>query len=177
MKKLFRFNNNICDQVLNEANIHFTKSCPNKCPFCIDAFNAGLTYNKPDIEKIFMSVLSIVDKIDEVTISGGEPFVYIDELLQLVKNIKRYAKKKLTVITSLPKQCYDKKEEFFEIIKYVDTLVISPQHMDTDKGDKIRGSKTLFNREELLKEIPDKSKVVTVSREKSSKFECVSKKR
>ena len=159
MKKLFRFNNNICDQVLNEANIHFTKSCPNKCPFCIDAFNAGLTYNKPDIEKIFMSVLSIVDKIDEVTISGGEPFVYIDELLQLVKNIKRYAKKKLTVITSLPKQCYDKKEEFFEIIKYVDTLVISPQHMDTDKGDKIRGSKTLFNREELLKEIPDKSKV------------------
>ena len=48
MKKLFRFNNNICDQVLNEANIHFTKSCPNKCPFCIDAFNAGLTYNKPD---------------------------------------------------------------------------------------------------------------------------------
>lgn len=41
MKKLFRFNNNICDQILKEANIHFTKSCPNKCPFCIDAFNTG----------------------------------------------------------------------------------------------------------------------------------------
>ena len=69
MKKLFRFNNNICDQVLNEVNIHFTKSCPNKCPFCIDAFNAGLTYNKPDIEKIFMSVLSIVDKIEFLVVN------------------------------------------------------------------------------------------------------------
>lgn len=159
MRKLFKFNNNICDQILNEANIHFTKVCPNKCPFCIDALNQGITYNRPNVDKIFISVLSIIDKIDEITISGGEPFVYIDDLLQLVKNIKRYVKKKITVITSLPKQCYDNKETFFEIIKYIDCLIISPQHMDMKIGDKIRGHKTTFDRESLLKEIPYKSKV------------------
>ena len=62
MKKLFRLNNNICDQIHNEAQIHFTKNCSNRCPFCIDAFNNGVGNKKPDIDKIFLSVLNIKDK-------------------------------------------------------------------------------------------------------------------
>ena len=49
MKKLFRLNNNICDQIFNEAQIHFTKNCSNRCPFCINAFNNGARNKKPDI--------------------------------------------------------------------------------------------------------------------------------
>ena len=66
MKKLFRLNNNICDQIFNEAQIHFTKNCSNRCPFCIDAFNNGVGNKKPDIYKIFLSVLNIKDKIDDI---------------------------------------------------------------------------------------------------------------
>ena len=66
MKKLFRLNNNICDQIFNEAQIHFTKNCSNRCPFCIDAFNNGVGNKKPDIDKIFLSVLNIKDNIDDI---------------------------------------------------------------------------------------------------------------
>ena len=138
MKKLFRLNNNICDQILNEAQIHFTKNCSNRCPFCIDAFNNGVGNKKPDIDKIFLSVLNIKDKIDDIAISGGEPMLYIDELLQLVRNIKRFAKLNVTVITSMPITCWTHKETFFEIIKIIDHLIISPQHYDQEIGDKIR---------------------------------------
>lgn len=114
MKKLFRLNNNICDQIFNEAQIHFTKNCSNRCPFCIDAFNNGVGNKKPDIDKIFLSVLNIKDKIDDIAISGGEPMLYIDELLQLVRNIKRFAKLNVTVITSMPITCWTHKETFLK---------------------------------------------------------------
>lgn len=159
MKKLFRLNNNICDQILNEAQIHFTKNCSNRCPFCIDAFNNGVGNKKPDIDKIFLSVLNIKDKIDDITISGGEPMLYIDELLQLVRNIKRFAKLNVTVITSMPITCWTHKETFFEIIKIIDHLIISPQHYDQEIGDKIRGCNSFYNREKLFSEIPYKNKV------------------
>lgn len=153
MKKLFKLNNNICDQILNEAQIHFTKNCSNRCPFCIDAFNNGVGNKKPDIDKIFLSVLNIKDKIDDIAISGGEPMLYIDELLQLVRNIKRFAKLNVTVITSMPITCWTHKETFFEIIKIIDHLIISPQHYDQEIGDKIRGCNSFYNREKLFSEI------------------------
>ncbi len=159
MKKLFKLNNNICDQILNEAQIHFTKNCSNKCPFCIDAFNKGVGTSKPDIDKIFLSVLNIKDKIDEIAVSGGEPMLYIEDLLKLVKNIKRFAKLPVTVITSMPMQCWIEKETFFEIIKVIDHLIISPQHYDQEVGDKIRHSVSLYNRDRLFEEIPYKNKV------------------
>ena len=61
MKKLFRLNNNICDQILNEAQIHFTKNCSNRCPFCIDAFNNGVGNKKPDIDNIAKSILDAMN--------------------------------------------------------------------------------------------------------------------
>lgn len=159
MKKLFKLNNNICDQILNEAQIHFTKNCSNKCPFCIDAFNKGVGNSKPDIDKIFLSVLNIKDKIDEIAVSGGEPMLYIEDLLKLVKNIKRFTKLPVTVITSMPIQCWTYKKTFFEIIKTIDHLIISPQHYDQEIGDKIRHSVSLYNRDKLFEEIPYKNKV------------------
>ena len=159
MKKLFRLNNNICDQILNEAQIHFTKNCLNRCPFCIDAFNNGVGNEKPDIDKIFLSVLNIKDKIDDISISGGEQMLYIDELLQLVRNIKRFAKLPVTVITSMHITCWTHKETFFEIIKIIDHLIISPQHYNQEIGDKIRGCNSFYNREKLFSEIPYKNKV------------------
>ena len=156
-----KLNNNVCDQIYNEAQIHFTKSCPNKCVFCIDALNDGLVCGpKPDIDSIFTSLISVRDKIDEMTISGGEPFAYINELLTLVRRIKRYMpSKKLSIITSMPYNCWKDKDKFFEIINLVDSLTITPQHKDLNIGDAIRGSKSKFDRNALLKEIPYKNKV------------------
>ena len=85
--------------------------------------------------------------------------LYIDELLQLVRNIKRFAKLNVTVITSMPITCWTHKETFFEIIKIIDHLIISPQHYDQEIGDKIRGCNSFYNREKLFSEIPYKNKV------------------
>lgn len=159
MLKLFSINNNICDQILNEVQVHFTKACPNKCIFCIDALNKGITMNKPDVNQIFITLCSIKHKIDDITISGGEPFLYIDELYDLCKLIKTYLPQRLCVITSLPETCYKNKSKFLEIIDMVDMVVISPQHMNDEIGDKIRRSKTTFDRKELLQSIPCKDKV------------------
>lgn len=159
MKKLFYLNNNICDQVLNEVQIHFTKKCSNKCIFCIDAMNKGISLNKPNVSKIFVTLCSIKDNITDITISGGEPFLYINELYDLCKYIKTYLGKNLTVITSLPVQCEENKGKFFDIISIIDNLIISPQHMNTEIGDRIRQSTTTFDRDKLLSQILYKNKV------------------
>lgn len=157
---MVKYNVNTCDQICNELQIHFTKVCPNKCPFCIDATNPGLEKQvPPDVGAILDRIMMYKDKIESVCISGGEPMVHIKSLLYLITLIKENTNLKVYVITSVPYICYKEKETFFKIIELCDGVSISPQHYKEDVADKMRGHKSKFNRQKFYASIPHKEKI------------------
>ena len=160
MGKWVNYNVNICDNILNDLEIHFTKACENKCPFCIDKLNAGIDESaKPDVKSIFATMAIYWNKFDEVSIAGGEPCLYLNELLELCTLIKKYfPSKKLSLITSVPDICFTKKDTFYKVLELCDYVTISPQHHNQEIADRIRGHKSGFDREEFYKNLPHKEK-------------------
>ena len=150
-----RYNINTCDHSpkISELMIHFTKLCPNNCEFCIDKLNIGVNSKKPEIDKIIETVNEYKDKVKNICISGGEPFIFIDELLYFVNWIKENTDLKILVITSVPNICYKEKDKFFEILDKCDNIQISLQYYSDNMSDMIRQSKSNFDRKEFYKEI------------------------
>lgn len=154
-----RYNVNTCDNGphRSELMVHFTKLCPNSCPFCIDKFNIGVHHPKPDVDAIIKTIDKYKDKVNDIYISGGEPFIFIDELDKLTEWIEKNTNLKISFITSIPNICYEEKEKFFKILdRCTGNIQISLQYCIDVIGDKIRGSKSIFNRKEFYKEIIDR---------------------
>lgn len=161
-----RYNVNICDNILRDLEIHFTKACDNLCPFCIDRMNKGIDESpRPNVDAIMGPVILYGEHIDYIGIAGGEPCLYIDELYDLCSRIKSwYPKKHINLITSVPETCYKNKETFFKIIELCDSITISPQHHDQAIADIIRGKQSNYDRESFYKELPHKEKInVTIN--------------
>lgn len=156
---LLKYNVNTCDQIASEVMVHFTKYCENKCRFCIDATNKGIKLQKPDVESIFNTINSIKDKITDVTISGGEPCLYLEELYDLVKRIKEKTNLNVGIMSSLPTTCWVKRDLFFTILDMIDNFSFSPQHYNEEIADKIRGCKSKYNHQELYRIMPHKEKM------------------
>lgn len=153
---MIRYNVNTCDHSKegSELMIHFTKFCPHHCPFCINNTNSGVNYkSKPDVDSIINTINIYKKYVKNITISGGEPFAFINELYELVSWIKENTSLKILIITSVPNICYKEKEKFFEILDKCDNVQISLQYYSDFIGDKIRQVKSDFDRKELYKEI------------------------
>ena len=157
---MIRYNVNVCDRIYNEMMIHFTKDCPNNCPFCVDKRNKGIGERKPNLNKIEQAIEKYKDDITQVTISGGEPFIYMEELYELVSSIKNSTNLKINIVTSVPKQCVENKELFYNICELCDNIQISFGHYDPEKLVKLFGNKHIneYGRKELIYEFPYKYK-------------------
>lgn len=158
---MIKYNVNTCDQIGNELQIHFTRYCPNKCPFCIDADNKGLQKGpmKPDVKAIFDTIYRYNGKIDSICISGGEPMLVMDEALELLHMVKSQMNIKVYFISSIPRACYVYKDKFFRILELCDGLAISPQHYREEVADEMRGHKSNFDRQTFYRELPFKEKI------------------
>lgn len=150
---------NCCDGVYNSIDVHFTSACDNRCKHCIDTRFAGLGINKPDPDAICNSVIENSDGVDDVLFLGGEPLLYLDELIECVEKIKSETNLKIFVTTSVPKVCHDKKEKFFELISLIDGINISVQHHNEFIADEIRRTKSQFDRQFFYRSLPCKEKI------------------
>ena len=158
---MIKYNVNTCDQITNEFIVHFTKKCPNKCPFCIDALNEGLSNSpqKPDVDAIYETIQKHKGLIRSICISGGEPLLFIDEVYELIKMVKSETDLQISLITSLPQTAYNKKGVLFDIIEMCDAFAISPQHYDEDIADEMRGHKSMYDRQKFYGDLPNKDKI------------------
>lgn len=158
---MIKYNVNACDQICNELQIHFTKLCPNKCPFCIDATNKGLTgvCKIPQVSKIYDRIVEYKDNIESICISGGEPMLFITHLLSLIQMVKSTTSLKVYVISSIPKQCEMYPNTFRQILDLIDGLAISPQHYREEIADQMRGKESKFDRQKFYAELPHKEKI------------------
>ena len=158
---MIKYNVNACDQICNELQIHFTKLCPNKCPFCIDATNKGLTgvCKMPQVTEIYKRIVEYKDNIESICISGGEPMLFITHLLSLIQMVKSNTNLKVYVISSIPKQCETYPNTFRQILDLIDGLAISPQHYREEIADQMRGKESKFDRQKFYAELPHKEKI------------------
>ena len=158
---MVKYNVNICDQIENELQVHFTKLCDNKCPFCVDALNKGLadSSGRPNVEAICQRISEHKGEVQSVGISGGEPMLFITQLLHVVRYIKTNTNLKVYIITSCPKQCETYRYAFNQILGFCDGMSITPQHYNEEVADQIRGHKSTFDRQAFYASIIDKDKV------------------
>lgn len=156
--KFLKYNSNLCDHWSRSIILMVTKDCPNKCEFCIDQYNIGVK-GKPDFEAITNTLLKYYDKIDNLTISGGEPLLYLHETYNLVKFLKEYNPKvEIVINSSIPYNCYVNKELFEDLVEISNGILLSAQHYKQDIADKIRNSKSKFDRNEFYRSLKNKDK-------------------
>lgn len=143
------FRKNCCDGIYNSIDVHFTRLCDNNCSFCIDKQYVGVGNNTPNIDKIVETIVSNADKYDDVLFLGGEPCLFLDELIECVKQLRARTKLKLFVTTSVPYVCYEQRDKFEELINLLDGINFSVQHHDQEIADKIRNSVSKYDRNEF----------------------------
>lgn len=151
--------NNSCDGIYKSADIHFTKLCDNNCAFCIDKKLAGINDTKPNVPAIMEQILNISNDIDDVLFLGGEPCLFLDELLDIIHQIRKKTSLKIYVTTSVPKTCYDYPDKFEEIIELVDGINFSVHHHVPEIADKIRNSKSRYDRNIFYASLKNKNKI------------------
>lgn len=107
-------------------------------------------------------VKTIVDKqngLDDVLFLGGEPCLYLDELLDCVTQLREKTKLKLFVTTSVPKICHDKRDTFLKLIEILDGINLSTQHYKEDVADMIRRTVSKYDRQAFYASLPYKHKI------------------
>lgn len=85
---------NCCDGIYNSFDVHFTSACDNRCAHCVDQCYDGLHINKPDVKAIVDTIIENSDGLEDVLFLGGEPCLYLDELIECVEKLKEYTKLK-----------------------------------------------------------------------------------
>lgn len=150
---------NCCDGIYNSIDVHFTSACDNKCKHCVDLNYKGLGINKPDVSAITKTIFDNRAGLDDVLFLGGEPCLYLEELVECVETLRKTTSLKLFVTTSVPKICYDKRDRFEYLISILDGINLSVQHNRSIFADAIRGTESKFNRNEFYKSLPYKDKI------------------
>lgn len=150
---------NCCDGIYNSLDVHFTSACDNKCSHCIDTRFYGIGVSKPDTRAIIKTIIENNDGVDDVLFLGGEPCLYLEELLECVISIKKQTNLKVFVTTAVPKICFDKYDVFVELLKEVDGINLSVQHHIESVADMIRKTKSQYDRQDFYENLPYKEKI------------------
>lgn len=150
---------NCCDGIYNSLDVHFTSVCDNKCAHCVDQCYEGLHINKPNVNAIVKTICDNSNGLDDVLFLGGEPCLYLEELIDCIEQLKEKTKLKIYVTTSVPKICYDNRNRFVYLLSLLDGLNISAQHYKEDIADMIRQTKSQYDRQTFYNSLPYKEKI------------------
>lgn len=153
------FKKNCCDGIYNSFDVHFTSACDNKCAHCIDLKYQGLHINKPDVNAITNTIIDNQEGYDDVLFLGGEPCLYLAELIQCIRIIKRHTKLKVYVTTSVPKICYDRQDLFHQLLYLIDGINLSVQHHNEKIADEIRKTTSKYDRQSFYSKLLYKYKI------------------
>lgn len=136
--------------------VRFTSRCPNACPFC---FDRAMPH-----ERELASARELAEKTNllgrKVMLSGGEPCVDMKRLAEYVDALDPEKAKVACIMTSLPKQAWDSKDELKRLIRKCGMIDIS-SHWITDAADeRVYGCRLGYGKQafisELAREFPEK---------------------
>ena len=153
------FIKNCCDGLYNSFDVHFTSTCDNKCAHCIDLKYEGFGIQKPDVQAIVNTIIANQTGYDDVLFLGGEPCLYLQELLDCVKQIRSKTKLKIFITTAVPKICKDRFDLFTELLEIIDGINLSVQHYEEEIADEIRKVPAKYDRQAFYTSLPYKEKI------------------
>ena len=150
---------NSCDGRYNSFDVHFTSECDNKCKHCIDRRTPGKGIKKPDAHAIAKTIIENAEGRDDVMFLGGEPCLYLKELCDCIRMIKQETTLKCYVTTSVPRTCCIQYPKFLELLEIADGVNFSVQHYREEVADRVRCTRSTFDRQEFYAHLPHKEKV------------------
>lgn len=153
------FKKNCCDGIYNSLDVHFTSVCDNDCKHCVDKIYNGLNIKKPDVNAIVKSIVFRQYEYDDVLFLGGEPCLFLEELISCIEQLKEKTSLKLYVTTAVPSICFNKRSRFEYLISMLDGINLSVQHYNEDIADEIRCTKSTYDRQEFYNSLPYKDKI------------------
>ena len=124
--------------------IIFLKGCPLRCRFCHNpdtwAIAKGEMRTADDLIAQALRYKSYWGKKGGITISGGEPLVQIDFLIELCRKAKE---KGIHVTIDTSGQLFTRSGAFFgkfnELMQYVDLILLDIKHIDSAKHEWLTG--------------------------------------
>lgn len=152
---------NCCDGVYNSFDVHFTSACPFDCAHCIDKKYNGTGIVRPDVQSIVKTAVENQNGVDDILFLGGEPCVFLDELIGCIEQLKEKTHLKIYVTTAVPNSCIKNRGEFYTLLELVDGLNISAQHWDENVADQIRRTDAgkEIDRQAFYMSLPNKEKI------------------
>jgi organic radical activating enzyme len=108
---------------------------------------------------IAQTIIDNSEGLDDVLFLGGEPCLYLDELIDCVTQLRATTSLKLFVTTSVPKICFTERDKFTHLIRLLDGINLSVQHYDETVADEIRRVKSTYDRQEFYASLPYKDKI------------------
>jgi organic radical activating enzyme len=154
-----RFIKNCCDGLYNSFDIHFTSACDNRCAHCIDLKYEGFSIKRPNVPAIVQTIIDNQEGYDDVLFLGGEPCIYLKDLVNCVKQVKAQTPLKVYVTTSVPKICKDRFDLFLELLDITDGINLSVQHYREEVADEIRRVPSRYDRQSFYSSLPHKDKI------------------
>ena len=120
----------------------FMQGCPLRCLYCHNpdtwAFSSGKEVTVEKIVEAFMKNRVFYNG-GGITVSGGEPLLQIDFVIELFKEMKK-EKVHTCIDTSGITFDPESKEKFDELIKYTDLVMLDIKHIDGDFHKKLTGA-------------------------------------
>ena len=123
----------------------FFKGCPLRCLYCHNpdtwTMDGASEYSADEIVNDALKYKGYFKTGGGVTISGGEPLLQIDFLIELLKKLKNHD---IHTAVDTSGIIYDKdnlelKAKFDELIKYVDLFLLDIKHIDNEEHIKLTG--------------------------------------
>lgn len=110
----------------------FMQGCPMRCKYCHNpdtwSVNTGKQYSVAEVLKGFYNNLSFY-KNGGVTVTGGEPLLQIDFIIELFKDLKKH-NINTCIDTSGITFNENSKDKFDELMKYTDLVMLDIKHID-----------------------------------------------
>lgn len=119
----------------------FLQGCPLRCKFCHNPDTWSLEENN------LMSIDDLIEDIEKytifikdggVTVSGGEPLLQIDFLINFFKELK---KRNIHTCIDTSGTLFSERntEKYIELLKYTDLIMLDIKHIDNKKHIEITG--------------------------------------
>lgn len=123
----------------------FLKGCPLRCKYCHNpdtwTQENALEYSVSDVTTQALKYKGYFENGGGVTVTGGEPLMQIDFVIELFKELK---KKKIHTALDTSGIIFNEEnenvmEKINELIKYTDLVLLDIKHIDNDKHLELTG--------------------------------------
>ena len=116
----------------------FMQGCPLRCKYCHNRdtreYSFGEKYTVDEIVDRVRRYVAYMGEDGGVTITGGEPLLQIDFIIEVFKKLKEY-----NIHTCIDTSGFIQIDKLKDLLKYTDLVLLDIKHMDNDEHIKLTG--------------------------------------